>query len=183
MARQVGVERTEIAFYDFTGRTSNAHRARLRGSLGFRECSVADAEAMTDWLVNNVTQAQRGVEAVRDHLLARCRVERIEPPTAGRIDRIVRSALSRGEELLCARVASRLSDEVVDRMFALIGVGDNEADVEDGPTVFAAIRSDPGAGGSSDAVSPRSSAAAVRRAAQKPGYGPSTRSATTGIRT
>ncbi|MFF7944875.1 hypothetical protein ACFZC5_34760 [Nocardia gamkensis] len=93
-------------------------------------------------MVDNVTQAQQGVEAVGDHLLARCRTERIEPPTAGRIDRMVRLALSRGEELLFTRVAARLPGEVVDRMFALIGVGDKEAKIEDGP---AAIRADPGA--------------------------------------
>lgn len=55
VARQVGVERTEIAFYDFTGRTSKAHRAQIRESLGFRECSVSDAEEIVGWLVEHVT--------------------------------------------------------------------------------------------------------------------------------
>ncbi|MFQ6397922.1 hypothetical protein ACLMAJ_31335 [Nocardia sp. KC 131] len=32
-------------------------------------------------------------------------------------------------------------------MFALIGVGEGDAEIEDSPTVFAAIRSDPGAVG------------------------------------
>jgi Domain of unknown function (DUF4158) len=141
VARQVGVDQTEIAFYDFTGRTSKAHRAQIRESLGFRECSVADADALTAWLVDNVTQAQRGVDAVRDHLLTRCRTEKIEPPTGGRVDRIVRSALSLGEGLLFERVSSRLTREVADRMFALIG----DTDDNDGSTVFAEIRSDPGA--------------------------------------
>jgi hypothetical protein len=106
VARQIGVDRTEIAFHDFTGRTSKAHRAQIRDSLGFRECSVADAGVLTGWLVDNVTQAHRGVDPVRDHLLARCRVEKIEPPTGGRVDRIVRSALSLGEDLLFERVSS-----------------------------------------------------------------------------
>ncbi|WP_236567479.1 Tn3 family transposase [Nocardia sp. CY41] len=141
VARQIGVEGTEIAFYDFTGRTSKAHRAQIRQALGFRECSVADAEALTGWLVDNIAQAQRGIDAVRDHVLARCRVEKIEPPTGGRVDRIVRSALSLGEERLFERVSSRLKGEVADRMFALIS--DAEAE-EDGSAVFAAIRSDPG---------------------------------------
>jgi hypothetical protein len=109
--------------------------------LGFRECSVADAEVLTAWLVDNVTQAQRGTDAVRDHLLARCRTEKIEPPTGGRVDRIVRSALSLGEELLFRRVSSRLTREVTDRMFALI----SDTDADDGSAVFSAIRSDPGA--------------------------------------
>ncbi|MFD3508081.1 DUF4158 domain-containing protein [Nocardia sp. NPDC058666] len=37
VARQVGVERTEIAFYDWSGRTIEYHRAQIRQALGFRE--------------------------------------------------------------------------------------------------------------------------------------------------
>ncbi|WP_329416167.1 DUF4158 domain-containing protein [Nocardia vinacea] len=101
VARQVGVERTEIAFYDFTGRTSKAHRAQIRESLGFRECSVADAEEIVAWLVEHVTQRERSGERVREHLLARLREVKVEPPTAGRIERMVRSALHRGGVSLC----------------------------------------------------------------------------------
>jgi hypothetical protein len=61
--------------------------------LGFRECSVADADKLTEWLAANVCEAERRPEQVRDELLVRCRGERIEPPAAGRMDRIVRSAL------------------------------------------------------------------------------------------
>ncbi|MGH3261544.1 MAG: DUF4158 domain-containing protein, partial [Trebonia sp.] len=142
VARQVGVTPTEIAFYEWSGRTIEYHRDQIRTALGFRECSVADAAAVTDWLVVNVTQAQRGADAVRERLLARCRAERIEPPTAGRIDRIVRSALSRGEELLFARVTSRLTEQVKARLVALIAEADDGD--EGGPTMLTSIRADAG---------------------------------------
>ena len=100
VARQVGVTSTDIAFYEWSGRTIEYHRAQIRKALGFRECSVADAEVAVDWLVANVTQVQRGADAVRDRLSLRFRAERIESPSVGRVERIVRSALSRGEELL-----------------------------------------------------------------------------------
>ncbi|WP_343577728.1 DUF4158 domain-containing protein [Mycobacterium sp.] len=45
VARQVEVEPTEIAFYEWTGRTSKFHRTQIRQALGFRECTVGDAEA------------------------------------------------------------------------------------------------------------------------------------------
>ncbi|MFQ6397921.1 DUF4158 domain-containing protein [Nocardia sp. KC 131] len=48
VAQQVGVARTEIAFHEWSGRTNRFHRNQIRGSLGFRECSVADADAVTD---------------------------------------------------------------------------------------------------------------------------------------
>lgn len=110
VARQVEVPAAELAFYDWSGRTIKAHRVQIRRALGFRECSVADADKLTEWLVANVTQVERNPERVREELLARGRAERIEPPTGGRIDRIVRSGLHRGEELLFARVAAGLPE-------------------------------------------------------------------------
>ena len=142
VARQVAVSATEIAFYEWSGRTIEFHRAQIRKSLGFRECSVADAEALAEWLVTNVTQSERSGERVREQLMARCRTELIEPPTSGRIDRIIRSALSRGDDLLFAQVSGRLSVEVRSRMLALFAAGDDDEPSD--PSVLASIRSDVG---------------------------------------
>jgi TnpA family transposase len=145
VARQVGVERTEIAFYDWSGRTIEYHRAQIRQALGFRECTVADADALTWWLVDQVTQIERGGERVREHLLAELRRRKLEPPTAGRIDRIVAAGLSRGEDVLFDRVLSRLSTEVVAKLVALVApAGDEGGELEGGSRVLASIRSDPG---------------------------------------
>ena len=94
----------------------------------------------------NVTQAGRSPERVRDELLVRCREERIEPPSDGRIDRMVRSALHRGEELLFSEVAARLPEPVRARLVALVEAVDDGDDIEDddGSVVLASIRSDPG---------------------------------------
>jgi len=95
----------------------------------------------------NVTQEQRGVDRVRVELLARCLAERVEPPTAGRIDRIVRSALHRGEEVLVTRVIARLPEVVHARLLALVAAAaddDTEHDDGDGPAVLSSIRSEPG---------------------------------------
>ncbi|MEV6138130.1 DUF4158 domain-containing protein [Nocardia sp. NPDC051990] len=145
VARQVDVERTEIAFYDWSGRTIEYHRAQIRKALGFRECTVADADELTWWLVDHVTQLERSGERVREHLLSECRRRKFEPPTAGRIDRIVRSALSRGEDVLFDRVLSRLPTAVVAKLVALVApAGEEAGELEDGSAVLASIRSDPG---------------------------------------
>ncbi|MGW1888443.1 DUF4158 domain-containing protein [Streptomyces sp. NPDC001970] len=47
VARQVQVSASELDCYEWTGRTVECHRAQIRGHLGFRECSVADAEKLT----------------------------------------------------------------------------------------------------------------------------------------
>lgn len=145
VARQVGVERTDIAFYDWSGRTIEYHRAQIRQALGFRECTVADADALTWWLVDHVTQIERSGERVRQHLLAELRARKLEPPTPGRIDRIVGAGLSRGEDVLFDKVLSRLSTQVVAKLVALIAAAGGEADeLEGGSVVLASIRSDPG---------------------------------------
>lgn len=145
VARQVSVPATDFAFYEWSGRTIEFHRAQIRRALGFRECGVADADKLTEWLVTNVTQAERSPERVREELLARCREERIEPPSGGRIDRIVRSALHRSEELLFAQVSARIPEPVRARLLALVtAVDDRSHEDEEGPAGLASIRSDPG---------------------------------------
>jgi hypothetical protein len=89
VARQVGVPASGRGFYEWSGRTAGYHRAQVRCHLGFRECSAEDADMLTAWLAGNVCRAGRRPGLVREELLARCRTERIEPPSAGRCDRIL----------------------------------------------------------------------------------------------
>jgi TnpA family transposase len=137
------VAASELGFYEWSGSTVAYHRAQIRGHLGFRECSVADAEKLTEWLSANVCEAERRPELVRDELLVRCRAERIEPPTSGRIDRIVRSAAHQAEQTLTARIVSRLPVETTDRLRALIAVDVPDDDTGE-DSVLTLIKSVPG---------------------------------------
>jgi hypothetical protein len=49
VARQLGVDAGSLGFYEWTGRTIERHRAEIRAHLGFRQCTVAAAESLTDW--------------------------------------------------------------------------------------------------------------------------------------
>lgn len=102
VARQVQVASAGLQTYEWTERSIERHRAQIREQLGFRECTVANAEQLTGWLAEHVAQAERRPALVRDELLAHCRSERIEPPAPGRVDRVVRSGASRrrGDALL-----------------------------------------------------------------------------------
>jgi uncharacterized protein DUF4158 len=148
VARQVQVPPGELGFYEWSGRSIERHRAEIRELLDYRECSLADQAAVTDWLVEMVTQLEHRPELVRAELLGWCRERRREPPTSGRIDRIVRSALDRAERLLVARVTAMLSEEVRARLNALVfGVSD-EPDIDAGQLgerdVLAWVKTDPG---------------------------------------
>ncbi|MGH3847869.1 MAG: DUF4158 domain-containing protein, partial [Pseudonocardiaceae bacterium] len=147
VAKQVGVAACELGFYDWDGRQIKRHRVQLRGFLGFRECTVADAEKLTAWVAENVCQSERRPERVREQLLAHLRAERIEPPAPTRITRVIGSALQTAEQTLTLRISSRIPDAVVARMHALVAEARDdptETDEPDGREVFAQIRTDPG---------------------------------------
>lgn len=146
VARQVGVAASELGFYDWSGRAIKLHRAEVRRVLGFREATVEDADKLTEWLVVEVAQVERRPELVREALLARCREERLVPPSSARVTRMVAAALHRGEEVLFARVATRLSPEAVTRLWALVASPEACGDAD------AALDSDTGADTGAEAL-------------------------------
>ena len=54
VAKQVGVPPGELGFYEWWGSTIGYHRSQIRAYLGFRECSVQDADTLTGWLAVHV---------------------------------------------------------------------------------------------------------------------------------
>jgi hypothetical protein len=146
------------------GRTAERHRKTVRTFLGFRECSVADAEKLSTWLAEEVCSRERRAERVREALLAQLREERMEQPGSLRLGRMIGSALRQSEETLTVKVSSRLDDEVTARMWSMIAAagddpgdpagegpegwqdaaGGNDPGEAPGPEVWAAIRADPG---------------------------------------
>jgi hypothetical protein len=148
VARQMQVAAGDLGFYEWSGSTVEYHRAQVRQHLGYRECGVADAERLTAWLAEHVTQAERSPGRVREELLARCRGERLEPPAGSRIDRIVRSALRLGEETLTLRVSARLTPAVTEAILGLVVAGapeDLDADEKSSePTLLGTVKEAPG---------------------------------------
>ena len=144
VARQVGVPASDLGFYEWTGSTIEYHRAQIRHHLGFRECTADDAVKLTGWLADGVCQAERGADRVREQLLARCRAERIEPPSAGRCDRIVRSALYQAEQALTLCVSARLGPQASGRLAELAAGADDDDTAGGEPSALSLIKSVPG---------------------------------------
>ena len=126
LARQVHVPAAEFGSFDLASRTAKRHRTEIRAYTGFRECTVADAEALAGWLAEHVASGERRPERVPEELIRRCRAELIEPPTPERMSEIARSALHRAEQKLVALISGRLDAVVITRLEALIAVGDDE---------------------------------------------------------
>jgi hypothetical protein len=132
VARQVPVPAPEHHALNLSGRTAERHRAEIRTLFGYREATVADADALEDWLRDQAAV----VGAVPDHVMARlearCRELTIEPPSADRVERIVRAAIRAHEERLYARIRARLTRETRARLEALLQPGIDSESGSDG---------------------------------------------------
>jgi uncharacterized protein DUF4158 len=148
VAGQMKVSAADFDAYQWTGSTIEYHRSQIREHLGFRVCSVQDAEKLTVWLASNVAHAERNPDRVREELLKRCREEFVEAPAPDRITRMVRSALRTAEETWFATVAARLPAGVRDRVLALVATAPDAADDDeqdsDAESVLALVKAMPG---------------------------------------
>ncbi len=111
ISRQLQIEAILLDKYSWRGRTIKYHRRTIRDYLGFREGTVADGERMAEWLVNNVVADESKVDRLMAAVYERYRQEKIEPPTAGRVERIVRSAQRRYSDRFCIEIAAKLPSE------------------------------------------------------------------------
>jgi hypothetical protein len=92
VAAQVKVTADAFAAYEWTGRTIEYHRAQIRQALGFRKANVVDEDKLGAWLAEEVCPSGLSDERLREALVARCRVQRTEPPAPSRIERVLGAA-------------------------------------------------------------------------------------------
>lgn len=144
LARQVGVAPADLGFYEWSGRTFEYHRRQVRTFLGFRECTVADADKLTSWLASEVCLRERRAERIREQLLGRCRAEGIEPPAPSRVGRILGSALRQSEDTLVRQVSGRIPPDAAAAMRTLIAEASDDPAEEAAREVFAQVKDDPG---------------------------------------
>ncbi|MGH8917991.1 MAG: DUF4158 domain-containing protein [Actinomycetes bacterium] len=148
LAEQVKVDAALFAKYNLSSRSAIYHRVQVREELGFRECSEADQAELAGWLSREVCPTQSGRERLRDAVIARCRAERLEPPTFGQISRLVNSAVRAFEERFCrvTEVGLDAADGVVIRLEELIGLGglDPDAATGGGERFLYELKADPG---------------------------------------
>ena len=159
LARTLGVPAPDGAASLLPGaadRTLERQRAEIRGLLGFRAATVADAEELGAWLRDHAVALTRDHGRLATQLEERCRASRIEPPTPDRVARIVRGAVRAYEDRLHATLHARLPPEVRERLDALLQPppAGTEADREDDPAAAAGarallnfVRGDPGRAG------------------------------------
>lgn len=146
VASEVGVDRSAWKEYPWQGRSVEYHRASIRTHLGFREATVADAEALETWLVEETLNQENRMDRLREIVLARCRKLQIEPPTQEQIHRLLRSAIQAHEMRFCETISGKLNPETLDRLDRLLEADPSEEDGE-GWTVWQTLKEEPGRAG------------------------------------
>ena len=138
VAQQVQVGPALWREYDWEGRAVKRHRAEIRKRFGFRECSVGDQDKLVAWLAAEVCPVEQREVPLRDALVARCRVDRLEPPTSGRLDRIATSGMAAFEKSFCDQTVLRLTAVSQEMLEAMISAADKSV------SMLAQIKADPG---------------------------------------
>jgi TnpA family transposase len=148
---QLGIATASLGTIELTDRTAERHRAEIRTLLGFREATVADGEALTEWLRDHAVSDSRDIAELTSALEQQCWALKIEPPAADRIERIVRAALRAHDERFCNEIHSRLLPATRTRLDALLSPATTNpklatSDDPDShiPAVLMHVRSDPG---------------------------------------
>ena len=120
----------------------------------FRPATTGDADELAAWLLEEVAPYEYDAERLMEAAYTRLRALKIEPPTPGRLNRLVRSSLRSYDEHFCETTLDRLSESSIVEMDALLSepdvpedaAGDGADDVSSyrkQPTL-ARLRNDPG---------------------------------------
>jgi len=120
VAKQLRVAPDVYGRYNWRGRSIKIHRALIRTHLGFREGTMADAEVMVDWLCTEILPHETRADRIIESVYLRYRTLKIEPPTTGRVDRLIRSAQRQFSEQFCQQITARLSTGAKQQLDALL---------------------------------------------------------------
>jgi hypothetical protein len=111
IANQLKIPESSYSDYDWQGRTAKVYRVEIRSLFNFRVATVQDSVEMSDWLIKEVLPHEQKFESLVEIVYQRWRELQIEPPTSGRIERLIRSAISQYESEFCYHTLSVLSKE------------------------------------------------------------------------
>jgi hypothetical protein len=150
MVKQLDVASNIISNYDWQDRTGKRYRGRLRTALGVRPATDDDLTAVESWLREQVVPWDHNLRHLQDAVLGWYRSRQIEPPTEGRMERLVRSAVRMHEDEICDGTAAKLLPSTRKALDALIDASppSDEHDAQEGSdwrsTSFSVLKTDPG---------------------------------------
>lgn len=133
IAQQLGLSPEVFEAYKWHSRSIKNHCKAIRELLGFRPVTLTDQEEMRDWLVQEVLPEEYRPIYLEELVYEQLRKLHIEPPSKGRMKRLVTSAIYHYEQTFFTQTVGQLSSEVKARLGDLIDYPetlDNELDTD-----------------------------------------------------
>ena len=150
IANQINVPESSYSDYDWQGRSAKVYRVEIRRLFNFRVATVQDSAQMSDWLIKEILPNEQKFESLQELVHQRWRELQIEPPTSGRVERLIRSAITRYETSFCNQILSQLSKEIISQIDILLTTEESSnTDEKNNPgklktSDFAFLKTDPG---------------------------------------
>lgn len=149
IAQQLNVPPEQYLNYDWDGRTYMRHRSEVREFLGFRKATVADAKSLRNWLVENVLSQEAALERLQEIACQRFHALKIEPPSPGRVERLVRSAVRQYETGFFQSILEQLSPECQTQIDELLSTSNetttaNQDESTTQTSLFRTLNAEPG---------------------------------------
>lgn len=108
VAEQLSAAASDYEQYDWEGRGIKRHRAEIRKLHGFHRMRISEFDSLRQWLIDKVVPQAVNERRLKALLYEELRVRKIEPPTDGRIERLINSAHRQFESQLCDSVVEQL---------------------------------------------------------------------------
>jgi TnpA family transposase len=138
LSEQLGVGRSDLCGYNFSGRSGRRHCAEILHHLGFRRMKRSDRADLADWITTELCPRGMSVSTMLEDVFLWCRDRRIFGPHRKEMERLVRSERKRFVESFLGGVADRLFPNTVALMEASLAEPDSA-------TGFHTIKGDVGA--------------------------------------
>lgn len=120
VSEQLGLSPDLIKLFDWQGRTGMRYRSQIRTWLGFRPNTLADQEELHNWLLKNALPQEHRFSHLEQIAYQRLKEQLIEPPTAGRMKRLVLSVIHQYEREFFSETAKRIPLEIQNRLRQLV---------------------------------------------------------------
>jgi TnpA family transposase len=108
VAEQLGLDESCYEQYNWASRASKYHRVEIRKLYGFHRMRTNEFDSLRQWLIDEVVPQAVDDRRLKALLYEELRVRKIEPPTDGRIERLINSAHRQFESGLCDSIVEQL---------------------------------------------------------------------------
>ncbi len=124
IAHQIKIPESAYSDYDWLGRSAKVYRVEIRTLFNFRVATVQDSQQMNQWLITQILPLEQRIEAITQRVYQRFRQLQIEPPTSGRIERLVRSSIHQYETDIANQTLLSLTPENLQQIDLLLTTKD-----------------------------------------------------------